>query len=177
MKSLIVYYSLNGNTDFAARRIADATGADLLRLYPQKAYPDSGIKKFLWGGKSAVMAERPALQPYTFDGAAYGRIIFGTPVWASNYAPPIRTFLGDNAAALKDKRFAAFICYAGGGADKTLEKLRADLGAEAFDATAILTDPKDKPTPGNEKKLDAFIAELEKGETPAAQEQKEEEPT
>ena len=30
MKTLIVYYSLEGNTDYAAKKIAERTGADLI---------------------------------------------------------------------------------------------------------------------------------------------------
>ena len=59
MKTLIVYYSLEGNTEFAAKTIASALGADMLKLEPVKAYPTSGFKKFFWGGKSAVMEEKP----------------------------------------------------------------------------------------------------------------------
>ena len=29
-----------------------------------KAYPTKGFRKFLWGGKSAVMAEKPKLLPF-----------------------------------------------------------------------------------------------------------------
>ena len=64
MKRVIVYYSLSGNTRFAAEQIARRLGADLLPIAPEKAYPDRGFRKFFWGGKSAVMAETPALQPY-----------------------------------------------------------------------------------------------------------------
>ena len=49
MRTLIVYYSLEGNTEFAARRVAESLGAELLRIEPIKAYPDSGFKKFFWG--------------------------------------------------------------------------------------------------------------------------------
>ena len=82
MKALIVYYSMSGNTEYAAGRIAGRLGADLLRLEPEKAYPDSGFRKFFRGGKSAVMAEKPRLRPYQFDAGAYDTIIFGFPVWA-----------------------------------------------------------------------------------------------
>ena len=64
MKTLIVYYSLEGNTRLAAERIAERIGADTLRLAPKKAYADKGFAKFFWGGKSAVMAEAPALLRY-----------------------------------------------------------------------------------------------------------------
>ena len=83
MNTLIVYYSLEGNTEYAAKKIAAETGADLLRLEPVKAYPSGKVSKFVWGGKSAVMAETPELQPYQFRPEAYDRIIFGFPVWAS----------------------------------------------------------------------------------------------
>ncbi len=45
MKKLIVYYSMLGNTEYAANKIAEATGADVLRIAPDKAYPDKGAKK------------------------------------------------------------------------------------------------------------------------------------
>lgn len=61
MKDLVVYFSLEGNTQYVAERIKEQTGADLSRLVPKKAYQDKGFAKFFWGGKSAVMAEKPAL--------------------------------------------------------------------------------------------------------------------
>ena len=51
MKTIVVYYSLEGNTDCAAKMISEMTGADLLRIYPQKAYPDSGFRKFFWSAE------------------------------------------------------------------------------------------------------------------------------
>lgn len=158
MKTLIVYYSLEGNTAWAAERIAAACGFDTLRLATVKAYPSSGFRKFLWGGKSVLMAETPALQPYEFDAAAYERIVFGFPVWASSVAPPLRTFIRDNDLA--GKRFAAFACQAGNGAEKAFLKLQAALGVEALDAELILIDPKTRPSEENEKKLAAFCAHL-----------------
>ena len=67
MKSIIVYYSLEGNTEYTAKEIAAKLGADLLRLEPVKAYPTGKVSKFVWGGKSAMMAETPQLKPYQFD--------------------------------------------------------------------------------------------------------------
>ena len=37
MRTLIVYYSLEGNTDYAAGKIAERIGADKLRLVPKDA--------------------------------------------------------------------------------------------------------------------------------------------
>lgn len=160
MKTAIVYYSMSGNTAQTAQKIADLLGADLIPIEPVKAYPTKGMRKFLWGGKSAVMGDRPALSPYTFDGG-YDRIILGTPVWASNIAPPLRTFLADHAEELKGKELAVFLCYSGGGADKAIEKLSRLPGIDSLAAQLILIDPKDKPSPENEEKIKAFCAQLQ----------------
>ena len=155
MKTAIVYYSMSGNTEQTAERIAEQLGADLVRIEPVKAYPDKGFRKFLWGGKSAVMGDQPRLQPYAFDGG-YDRIIFGTPVWASSFTPPVRTFIAENREKIAGKSVAVFVCYSGGGADKAIEKLRRFLEIDGFEAELILTDPKDRPTPENEEKIQAF---------------------
>ena len=158
MKTLIVYYSHDGNTDWAAKKIAEKCGFDVLRLEPEKAYPESGFRKFFWGGKSAVMAETPALRPYEFDAAAYDRILFGFPVWAGNVTPPIRTFVREQDLA--GKRIAAFACQSGSGAEKAFGKLKAALGVGTLEAELVLIDPKDKPSEATERKLAAFCAAL-----------------
>lgn len=42
MKTAIVYYSMSGNTQFVAERIAKKINADMIRIEPVKAYPDQG---------------------------------------------------------------------------------------------------------------------------------------
>ncbi len=163
MKTIIIYYSLEGNTDHAAKRIAELLGADLLRLEPEKAYPSSGFKKFLWGGKSAVMAETPKLCPYTFNASEYDRIVFGFPVWASNITPPIRSFVKENE--LDGKRIAAFACESGSGAEKAFGKLKAALGIETLEAELILIDPKTRPSEENDRKLESFCSKLKEAES------------
>lgn len=160
MKKIIVYYSMSGNVELTAKKVAEATGAELLRIEPEKAYPDKGAKKFLWGGKSAVMNETPKLLPYEFKPDEYDAIIFGTPVWASNVTPPLRTFIKDNKEKLAGKSVSVFVCYSGGGAEKATAKLRKLLEIPSFEAELILTDPKDRPTEENERRLAGFIEKL-----------------
>jgi flavodoxin len=159
MKTAVVYYSMSGNTQQTAERIASELNADLIRLDPVKEYPSTGFKKFFWGGKSAMMGEKPRLQPYRFDGD-YDRIIIGTPVWASNMAPPIRSFIRENREALAGKNIAAFVCFSGGGADKALEKLKQYLGVESFSAKLILIDPKATPKPEDDAAIASFCDQL-----------------
>lgn len=163
MKTAIVYYSLEGNTQYTADKIAEILKAscevDIIRIEPEKSYPDKGFKKFFWGGKSAVMAETPTLQPYEFDAEQYDRIIFGTPVWASTFTPPIRTFINENPT-VKEKQIAVFTCFSGGGADKALKKLKEHLGIESFAAELILVDPKTNVKEEDDAKIAEFCAAL-----------------
>ncbi len=160
MKKAIVYYSLTGNTDYVAKKIAFKISADLIRLYPVKECPDKGFKKYFWNGKAAVMKESPKLQKYTFDASLYDEIIIGSPVWASNITPPIRTFINENKEALKNKKISVFLCFSGGGDIKTLDKLKNELNIESFNNQISIIDPKDKKTDEKEKTIDNYIKKM-----------------
>ena len=159
MKTAIVYFSLTGNADFTAKRIAESLHGDLIRLLPEKTYPDSGFRKFFWGGKSAVMGETPALAGPPFQLADYDCVILGTPVWAGTFAPPLRTLIWANAGKWKEKKVAAFIC-SGGGPGKALDKLKAELDIPAFAASLSLIDPKGRPSLENDGKIAEFCASV-----------------
>jgi flavodoxin len=158
MKTIVVYYSLEGNTDFVAKKIASELNADLLRLYPKKVYPKKGFSKYFWGGKSAVMGESPELEPYSFNAQNYDLVIFGTPVWAGTFTPPLRTFINENS--LEGKNIAAFACQAGEGNPKKFAKLKNALGIENLEAELALINPKKRQSDSNEKKIKEFCQKL-----------------
>ena len=160
MRNLIVYFSLEGNTEYVALKLKEMLEARVRCLTPVKAYSDKGFAKFFWGGKSAIMAEKPELESYDIDLSEVDRIIFGFPVWASNFAPPIRTFIEHNREALAGKRFAAFACQAGSGAEKALSKLSKYLNETAFEETAVFIDPKAKQSEETDKKIEEFANAL-----------------
>ncbi|MEE3333989.1 MAG: flavodoxin [Ruminococcus sp.] len=160
MKSLVVYYSMSGNVKQTAELISEVSGADLLALHPVKEYPSKGAKKFIWGGKSALMGDKPKLQPYIFEADKYDMIIFGSPVWASSFTPPIRTFIEENREALSGKRIAAFYCFLGGGDKKAFKKLAKFLGIEDFAAELVLIEPVSKPKEESRAQVERFCEEL-----------------
>ena len=161
MKTLIVYYSHEGNTELVAGKISEKIGADTLKLVPVKKYPEKGFAKYFWGGRSAIMADTPELEPYSVDLASYEQVVFGFPVWASNVTPPLRTFIKDHPE-LKDKKISAFACQSGTGAEKAFGKLKDSIGINSLDATLILIDPKAKPKDENEVKIQDFCEQLNK---------------
>ena len=159
-KIAVIYYSMSGNTEYVAKQISNNIDVDLINIIPKKEYPSSGLIKFLWGGKSAVMGETPKLEAYEFDESKYDYIIFGTPVWASSFVPPIRTFIKENKDGLNNKKISVFVCYSGGGAKKAIEKLRNYLEIKSFNAELILIDPKNKKANENLDKIKEFCKKI-----------------
>lgn len=163
MKALVVYYSMSGNTEYVANKINDNLGVDLLKLVPIKEYPSKGFRKYLWGGKSAIMKDMPSLEEYQFNADEYDTIIFGTPVWASRMTPPLRTFINNHKEELKEKNIAAYACFLGSGAKETIESIKELLEIENLKTSLILIDPKNQMTEEKEKQIDEFCNQI-KGE-------------
>jgi flavodoxin len=123
-RTLVIFYSFEGNTRYVAQCLAEALSADLLELRTREEPRTKGFLKFVWGGGQVVMGRRPRLEPYDFDIAAYDTILIGTPVWAFTFAPPLRTLFA--TAPLAGKRVAVF-CTDEGGIGKTLVNMRRAL--------------------------------------------------
>ena len=90
MKTLIVYYSKTGNTKKVALEIAKALKADIDEVIDLKKR--SGIIGWLIGGRDA-MKERQTQITVTNDPENYDLVIIGTPIWAWNTTPAIRTYI------------------------------------------------------------------------------------
>ena len=155
MKTLIVYYSLEGNTKWAVTQIAAGLNADTLELVPRKPYPTGGF------GKSATFGESPELAPFHVDVSQYGRIILATPIWAGTFAPPLRTFL--RRVQVSGKRLALVACSGGGSAEKAFSQLRNLSGVSGDVPTLHLISPKTKPAAENDAAIKAFCDKLENG--------------
>ena len=138
MKTAVIYYTLDGNCAIVAREIKDKLGADVIQLYTQDEKKRSMIGKMFWGGGMVFSGKKPPLKPYTFDPAAYERIIIGAPVWAGSPAPPILTFLSE--AGITGKKIALFVCH-GGGKGKSLEKFKACFAGNDIVAEADFREP------------------------------------
>lgn len=124
MKTLVVYYSLGGNTRLMAENIAEAVKADLLELKLKKEFKGKGFMKYFWGGKQVLMGEKPELKAFDKDPTDYEMIFIGTPVWATSYAPALATFF--DKVKLKNKKIALFCCYRT-SVGKTFKKMEEKL--------------------------------------------------
>lgn len=158
MKTLIVYYSLEGNTKYTAEILKKSLQCDILQLEAQKAYPTGKATKYIWGGKSAVMDEKPNLKPYQINLSDYDTIVLGTPVWAGTYAPPLHTFLEENN--LQGKKVAIFVCSTSGRSDSCLQKLEALLPKSDIIGHLSLIDPSFHKNEKKEEQILSFAAKI-----------------
>ncbi|MBU3113909.1 flavodoxin family protein [Clostridium lacusfryxellense] len=160
MKAVMIYYSLEGNTDFIATKIAEMTGADSVRLIPKKEFSKGNFKKFIWGGKSAVFNEKPKLINEKINLDLYDTIIIGTPIWAGTFSPPIMTFLNDYT--FKDKNIFLFACHAGGGAQKCFDKIKKMVTGNTVINSVDFLDPLKKAKEDTTEKIQSFCSSVMK---------------
>lgn len=123
-RSLVIFYSYEGNTRYIAESIKKAIDADLLELIPLKDMSSKGFMKYMWGGKDVILKKKPTLQNFDHNPDDYEVLFIGTPVWVQTYAPPLRTFFSD--VSCNNKKIALFCCHEG-GKGKTLERMEMEL--------------------------------------------------
>ena len=137
-KFAVVFYSLEGNTKFIAQTIQEHLGADLIEINPVKEIDKSTDKKYMWGGRQAIMNEKPKLLPYEFDASKYDIIFIGTPIWAWRMSPPIYSFISEND--LSGKKVAIF-ASCGGGPKKAWIRIEKRLNKSEILGHEFFTEP------------------------------------
>ena len=114
----VVYFSWSptGNTRFAAETIARKIGTTAYEIKAAKPY-STNYKACCDEAKPECAGRklRPIRPVPGLDLAKYDVIFIGTPNWWGTMAPPVRTFLVQNAALLKGKTLCLFQTNGGGG--------------------------------------------------------------
>ena len=153
MKTLIVYYSRTGVTKGIANKIQKELDCDIEEITDGRKY--DGKIGFLKGGMNASMGRLSDIDPISKNPADYDLIIVGTPVWASNMAAPVFTYL----TKYRDKinKMASFCTCMGGGYDKALANM-AEVSGKKQISTMFLTS-KDIENPS--EKINNFINKFE----------------
>lgn len=154
MKKLVVYYSLSGNTEEAAKKIAEKSGADLLKLQTKKNMPKSFAAQIFVGGGQVMLNHIPELLPYEKDVDAYDEIILGSPIWNSKGVPAVNAFLKNENTAKKVT--ALFFLSGGGDTKKGLEAITKKL--PNLKTTVSLLDKKQPASRDNDSKIEEFVA-------------------
>ncbi|MGC9367208.1 MAG: flavodoxin family protein [bacterium] len=141
MNSVIIFYSLEGNTRLIAQTIAQTIRGDIVELKPLKKYASKGFLKFFAGGKDVLLKKTPPLETYQLDLNHYQLLILGAPVWAGSYAPPLKTFFQQQL--IEQKNIALFCCCSG-SCGKTFDNIKAEMPQNNFVGEICLFDPLKK---------------------------------
>ena len=120
-KTLVLYYSLTGNTKMVAQEIAADLAADIEEITCADPYDtnfQACIQRCMQEREQGIL---PEINPVKADLDAYDVIFIGYPVWFGTYAPPIATFLSNND--LGDKRIVPFCTFGSGGLESSVKDL------------------------------------------------------
>lgn len=157
IKSLVIYYSFEGNTRLMAESMAQALDADLLPLVPEKEMESKGFSKYLWGGGQVMMKRKPALIPFQVNPLDYDLILIGTPVWAWTFSPPVATLF--QKIDFTNKHIALFTCHGGQNA-KTFQHLKKQLSGNIILGEIDFFEPLTKNKEGSVERAKKWAAEI-----------------
>ncbi|MBQ7649688.1 MAG: NAD(P)H-dependent oxidoreductase [Victivallales bacterium] len=154
----VVYFSWSpdGNTRFAAQTIAAKAEAKIFEIKAEKPYP-TDYRKCCDEAKTECYGKKTrAIQPLNIDLSAYDVIFVGSPNWWGTMAPPVRTWVTQNAAALKGKTVCAFQTNGGGGMQRVGKEF-AELvpGSKVLEAAAF----SGFSVKNSSKALEAFVTD------------------
>ncbi len=135
-KVLVAYYSRTGTTKIVADELAQRLGVDVEVIADTKNR--QGLLGWLGAGRDASKKSKTAIGPLKYDPAAYDLVILGTPVWAWNMTPAIRTYILQNREKFKK---VAFFCTMGASGDlKTFAGMAELCGQKPVAAMALRAD-------------------------------------
>ncbi len=136
-KTLVVYYSVSGNTKQIAEMIQKETNADIFRLETEKTYPHDMEELSALGQKEVNAGYQPTLKALP-NVAPYERIVIGTPTWWYKMAPAVLTFF--NHTSLQGKEVVLFSTNAGWAGTVIKDMKTASTGATVIADKEILFD-------------------------------------
>lgn len=115
-RTLVLYFSMSGNTETVANFIHDEVGGDIVKLETVKNYPSDYNDLVDYAQEEQRKNERPELKT-KINVDDYDVIFLGYPNWWGDMPMPIYTFLDEYD--LSGKVIAPFITHGGSGLSGT----------------------------------------------------------
>ena len=122
-KTLIVYYSFTNNVHTIVSDLQTQIEADVVRVEPAEEGLDYAANNYAIG--SALIqairnnpndaASYPEIKPVEVIIADYDRIIVGAPLWWSNMAAPLQTFLFQYGSQMEGKSIGLIVSSSSSG--------------------------------------------------------------
>lgn len=122
-KTLIVYYSFTNNVHTIVTDLRTQIEADVIRVQPVEKRLDYAANNYAIGSAQiqtirdnpGSASSYPAIDPVEVEIGIYGTIIVTAPLWWSNMAAPLQTFLFDHGAEMDGKRIGLIVSSASSG--------------------------------------------------------------
>ena len=160
-RTLIVYYSYTNHTHTIVAELQKLVNADLLRVEPAQKGLDYEANNYAIGSEQIAAiranpddaASYPAIDPVEVDFSSYNTIVVGAPLWWSNMAAPLQTFLFNYGSRMAGKQIGLIVSSASsgiGGVEADARRLIPDgrflspslwiRSSQTSDCHAMLTD-------------------------------------
>lgn len=122
-KTLVVYYSYTNNVHRIVTELCSQIEADVMRVEPAEKGLDYAANNYAIGSAQiAAIREKPddassypAIGPVNVDLSQYSTIIVGAPLWWSNMAAPLQTFLFQHGKEMAGKNIGLIVSSASSG--------------------------------------------------------------
>lgn len=122
-KTLIVYYSFTNNVHTVVNDLRTQVEADVVRVEPAEKGIDYAANNYATGS-ALIQAIRdnpnsatsyPAIDPVEVDFEEYSTVIVAAPLWWSNMAAPLQSFLFSHGAEMASKNIGLIVSSASSG--------------------------------------------------------------
>ncbi|MDE6556692.1 MAG: flavodoxin [Duncaniella sp.] len=122
-KTLVVYYSYTYNVHNIVAELSRQIDADVVRIEPAEKGLDYAADNYAIGSAQIAAirnnpgdaASYPAIDPVNVNLADYDCIIIGAPLWWSQMAAPLQTYLFHNGKAMAGKKIGLIVSSASSG--------------------------------------------------------------
>lgn len=122
-KTLIAYYSYTNNVERIVNELRKQIEADVVEIEPAEKELDYAANNYAIGS-ALISAIRnnpnnpdsyPAIDPVNVNLDEYDTVIIGAPLWWSNMAAPMQTFLFQHGAEMAGKNIGLIVSSASSG--------------------------------------------------------------
>ena len=154
-KTLIVYYSYTNNVERIVNELHSQIDADVIEIEPAEKGLDYAANNYAIGSAQIAAirsnpdkaSSYPAIDAVNVDLSQYSTIIIGAPLWWSNMAAPLQTFLFHHGKEMAGKNIG-LIVSARAAASTVSKAMQKDLYRPAHSCRqACGFVPRRHPTP------------------------------
>ena len=119
MKTIVIYYSVTGQTRLVAEKITKMLDCDIFEIQTKEEIKPDLFSRYYKGIKAMLSKETTKLKNDKLDLNDYDKIIVGFPNWGSMFPPAVKAFILQSDFSKKDVYL--FTTYAARGAVQCLK--------------------------------------------------------